>query len=164
MILIALGGNLPHPVHGPPRATLEAVLRAMPAAGITVLRRSRWYRSTPVPASDQPDFVNGMVAVATGRGPEELLLALHRLEREFGRVRGTRNAARTLDLDLIDYDGQIRDGGTPPTLPHPRMGARPFVLQPLIDIAPAWRHPVTGRTAAEMLAALPMEGRAIPLG
>jgi len=163
VILVALGGNLPHPLHGPPQATLEAVLAAMPARGILVLRRSRWYRSTPVPASDQPDFVNGVAAVATTAGPEALLARLHALEQQFGRIRGVRNAARVLDLDLIDHGGAVRLGPMAPILPHPRMELRSFVLQPLLDVAPGWRHPITGRPAEELLAAIPAAERAVPL-
>ena len=69
-------------------------------------------------------------------------------------MRSASNAPRTLDLDLLDYDGRVI---TEPqlTLPHPRMVTRSFVLVPLRDVAPGWRHPVTGQGLAELLAALP---------
>ena len=85
--------------------------------------------------------------------PAQLLAALHDVEVKFGRVRKVRNAPRTLDLDLIDYDGRIQEG--PPQLPHPRIAGRPFVLVPLRDVAPDWRHPHSGRTVSELIAALP---------
>jgi 2-amino-4-hydroxy-6-hydroxymethyldihydropteridine diphosphokinase len=154
MIVIALGANLSGPA-GPPLAQCEAALERMRAAGIAVAARSPWYESTPWPPSDQPRFVNGVVAVRTGLPPVELLATLHEIERALGRVRGVPNAARTLDLDLIDYDGLVRGGPEPPVLPHPRLAERDFVLRPLADIAPAWRHPVTGLAVGELLARLP---------
>src|SRR5512142_1093595 len=102
-VFIGVGGNLPSETLGPPLAVMAAALRALPARGILVRRRSRWYRSAPVPPSEQPTFVNGVVAVETGMGAAELLQVLHRVEAEFGRVRGTANAARVLDLDLLAF-------------------------------------------------------------
>lgn len=154
MILVALGANLPGPA-GPPLAQCEAALARLQAAGIAVVARSPWYETTPFPPSDQPRFVNGVVAVETRLGPGALLAALHEIERGLGRVRGVPNAARTIDLDLIDYDGLVRVGPEPPELPHPRMAERDFVLRPLADIAPAWRHPVSDMTVGALLARLP---------
>jgi len=162
VILIALGANLATPL-GPPRATLEAALGALEAEGVRVLARSRWYRSAPVPPSAQPWYVNGVASVATGRGPAELLQVLHRIEARFGRERRTRNEARPLDLDLIDYDGLILDAAEGPILPHPRLQERAFVLRPLAEIAPGWRHPRLGRSVAELIAALPPDAMAEPI-
>jgi 2-amino-4-hydroxy-6-hydroxymethyldihydropteridine diphosphokinase len=156
MILVAFGSNLIGPA-GPPLAQCEAALARLPSHGIAVVARSPWYESAPVPASDQPWFVNGVAAVRASLGPVDLLDALHRIEIELGRVRSVVNAARTIDLDLLDYDGLVRGGPEPPLLPHPRMHERAFVLRPLLDVAPAWRHPVSGRSAAELLAALPKD-------
>jgi len=88
--------------------------------------------------------------------PAALLNALHAVETEFGRNRGAPNAPRTLDLDLLDYDERVEEG--PPQLPHPRMETRAFVLIPLRDVAPDWRHPVSGRPLSELIAALPPSG------
>jgi 2-amino-4-hydroxy-6-hydroxymethyldihydropteridine diphosphokinase len=154
MIVVALGANLPGPA-GPPRAQCEAALAQMRERGIAVVARSPWYGTTPFPPSDQPRFVNGVVAVATRLSPADLLAALHEIERGLGRERSVPNAARTIDLDLIDYDGVVRQAPEPPVLPHPRMAERDFVLRPLADIAPAWRHPVTDMTVGELLAKLP---------
>jgi 2-amino-4-hydroxy-6-hydroxymethyldihydropteridine diphosphokinase len=91
--------------------------------------------------------------VETALDPTALMAALHRIEDRFGRARRVRNAARTLDIDLIDYDGRVMNG--PLILPHPRLTERAFVLLPLADVAPDWRHPVTGRSVAELIASLP---------
>jgi 2-amino-4-hydroxy-6-hydroxymethyldihydropteridine diphosphokinase len=86
--------------------------------------------------------------------PERLLAMLHRLEDEAGRSRPFPNAPRFLDLDLIAMD-DLRRTAAAPILPHPRAHLRRFVLQPLTDVWPGWRHPVLGRTAEDLLAALP---------
>ena len=159
-ILVALGANVPTERFGPPRRALEAALAELSRRGVAVVRRSRWYESAPVPESDQPWFVNGVVEVETALGPEALLALLHEVEAVFGRVRREMNAPRTLDLDLIAYGVLVRGEGQPPELPHPRMVGRAFVLLPLAEIRPDWRHPVLDRTAAELAAALP-KGQAI---
>jgi 2-amino-4-hydroxy-6-hydroxymethyldihydropteridine diphosphokinase len=153
MVLIGLGGNLPSPA-GPPPQTFAAALAALGGYGCRVVVRSPLYRTAPVPISDQPWFVNAVAQLATGLGPEALLAALLAVEARFGRQRGVANAARTLDLDLLAYDEICRDGPGL-TLPHPRLHLRAFVLRPLVDLAPDWRHPRLGRTARELLAALP---------
>ncbi len=159
-ILIALGANLPTERYGPPRAALEAALLELSRRGVAVVRRSRWYESAPVPISDQPWFVNGVAEVETALDPEALLALLQEVEVAFGRVRGEPNAPRPLDLDLIAYGALVRGEEDPPVLPHPRMATRAFVLLPLAEIRPDWRHPVLGRTAAELVASLP-KGEAI---
>lgn len=153
LVLIALGANLPSAAFGPPRATCEAALEEFWRRGVRVLRRSPWYESEPVPTSSQPWYVNGVVAVATSMSAETLLQTLHRIEEQFGRVRREANEARVIDLDLLAYGRLVRQD--PPVLPHPRMHDRAFVILPLADIAPDWRHPVDGRSAAELAARLP---------
>jgi 2-amino-4-hydroxy-6-hydroxymethyldihydropteridine diphosphokinase len=114
-----------------------------------------------VPASDQPWFINGVVAAETGLGPVELLGVLHGVEASFGRERTEKNGARTLDLDLLAYDDRI-SATESPILPHPRLQERAFVLVPLVEVAPNWRHPVLGVTATALLARLsPQEVAAI---
>jgi 2-amino-4-hydroxy-6-hydroxymethyldihydropteridine diphosphokinase len=155
MILIGLGANLSSPMCGPPAATIKAALEAFGALGIAVLRRSRFYESAPVPRSQQPWYVNAVAEVQTAMGPEPLLKALLDLEIRFGRVRGARGAARILDLDLLAYDEVQTPAEAHPALPHPRLHERAFVLRPLAEIAPDWRHPRFGKTVMEMLGTLP---------
>lgn len=154
-ILIGLGANLPSARHGSPVATLEAALAALTQRGVEIVARSGWWESAPVPASDQPWYVNGVVEVRTSLGPEDLLALLHGVENDFGRVRTTPNAPRILDLDLLAYGELLRVGPKPPLLPHPRLAERGFVLRPLAQIRPAWRHPATGLSVAELIARLP---------
>lgn len=152
MIVIALGANLPSSA-GPPRATLEAALLQLALRGITIEERSGFYKSAAWPNPSDPVFVNAVARVRTALDPAALLSQLHAVEESFGRERSVQNAPRALDLDLIDYDGLVQQG--PPVLPHPRMDARLFVLLPLAELAPGWRHPVSGKTVSELIAAAP---------
>jgi len=161
MILLGLGANLPSAA-GPPIATLEAALAQLEASGVRIVARSRWFRTAPVPPSDQAWFVNAVAHLEASLAPMDLLALLHKVEHGFGRRRAARNEARSLDLDLLDYDGQVLD--TPGlVLPHPRLHLRAFVLLPLRDVAPGWRHPVLGETVSELIAKLPDDQIAAPL-
>jgi 2-amino-4-hydroxy-6-hydroxymethyldihydropteridine diphosphokinase len=140
-----------------PAQTLHAAIAEFGRAGIRVPAVSSFYETQAWPEPRDPAFVNAVASIETSLAPAVLLALLHRVERDFGRVRAQRNAPRTLDLDIVDYDGRIEGG--PPTLPHPRIESRGFVLIPLRDVAPAWRHPVSGRSVAELIAALPDEAR-----
>ena len=151
MILIALGANLPSQA-GAPEQTLRAALARLEGEGITVARVSSFYNTKAWPDPADPLFVNAVAAVATALAPDALLAALHGIETAFGRSRSTKNAPRTLDLDLLDYDRRVEAG--PPILPHPRIAERDFVLRPLAEIAPDWRHPVSGLAAGELLSRL----------
>ena len=163
VILIGLGANLPSAA-GAPRATLEAALAALERGGVRVAARSRWYRSVPQPRSSQPDFVNGVASVETRLEPRDLLALLHRIEARFGRVRGEANAARTIDLDLLAYHDRVMTGeNSDPILPHPRLQDRAFVLLPLAEIAPDWRHPLLNHGVRDLIAALPAGQDAAPL-
>jgi len=151
-IFIALGANLPSRL-GPPQETIEAALHALADAGVHAESRSRLYRTQAWPDPRQPPFVNAVARVRTTLLPGTLMQLLHETETAFGRTRSARNEPRTLDLDLLDYEGRIEEG--PPKLPHPRMATRGFVLIPLSEVAPDWCHPVTRLSITELVAALP---------
>lgn len=160
-VLIALGANLPGDGNKAPIETCrQAAARLDSLPGLRLRGLSRWYRSTPVPPSGQPDYVNAVASLVVEPGfsiePAGLLAELMAIERACGRRRGAANAARTLDLDIIAIGGLVRSEADP-MLPHPRAHQRLFVLAPLADVAPRWVHPVLGLTAAELVAALPAQ-------
>jgi 2-amino-4-hydroxy-6-hydroxymethyldihydropteridine diphosphokinase len=154
VILIGIGSNLAAAPATTPRETAAAALPALAAPHLQPILCSSWYETAPVPLSGQPWFVNAVALIATELEPEKLLDLMLAVESRFGRVRGERNAARALDLDLLDYDGLIFDTRRL-TLPHPRLQERLFVLEPLREIAAEWRHPGLGLTAAELIDRLP---------
>jgi 2-amino-4-hydroxy-6-hydroxymethyldihydropteridine diphosphokinase len=157
-MFIGLGANLPHERFGSPRQTLEAALAELARRGVRTVRVSPWYRTAPVPASDQPWYVNAVAEVASDLPADALLAELHAVEAAFGRARTVPNAARPIDLDLLDFQGEIAAGGPGRAiLPHPRMSDRAFVLFPLADLAPEWRHPVSGLSVRALIEALPAD-------
>lgn len=155
MILIAFGGNLPAPDGTQPIETFKrAVAELSRDTDLVPARFSRLYRSPPIPVSDQPDYVNAVVAFTGKIEPAILLAQLHAVEHRHGRVRSAPNGARSLDLDLLDLNGTIRPSPDP-VLPHPRLTTRAFVLLPLKDAAPTYVHPVTLQRIDNLIARLP---------
>ena len=157
MILIALGANLPSSV-GPPAATLRAALARLAQRNVAARTVSPFYRSAAWPDPRNPEFVNAVARVETNLSPYDLLAVLKETERAFGRETTERNAPRPLDLDILDYNGRIESG--PPTLPHPRLHERGFVLITIRDIAPDWKHPISGLGVNALIESLPADARA----
>ena len=169
---IGAGGNIASS-EGSPESTLTAALGLLRRESARICAVSRFFRTDAWPPGSGPGFVNAAVLVRTRLAPQELLALLHEIEARFGRRRDARWGPRTLDLDLLFHgdrilpdravqarwrdlppDRQAREAPDGLILPHPRLQDRPFVLIPLAEIAPGWRHPVTGVTAAGMAAAL----------
>ena len=130
-VIIAFGSNLHNPCEQVRRA-IDAV-SALPK--ISHLNASSFYRTTPVGYADQPDFINAVAIAQTSYTAPELLAELQAIEQRFGRERSFRNAPRTLDLDIVDYQHEIHQTDDL-ILPHPRAHQRSFVMQPLAEIAP----------------------------
>lgn len=151
MIYVGIGANLDHPDYGSPRDTCGAALYSLNQDNIHILRCSSWYQSAPMPVSDQPDYINAVVEIRTTLLPNELMSALLKHEIEFGRIRGQKNAARTLDLDLIDFNGEIIQLNQGLTLPHPRLHERAFVLLPLAELNTDWRHPTSNKSISVLI-------------
>ena len=151
---IGMGANLPSSA-GSPEATIATALGRLARIG-RIVARSSLYSTEPVGYADQPKFVNAVVAVETGASPREILDALMRIEKEFGRDRANAipNGPRTLDLDVLLFgDCIIDEPGL--RVPHPRLAERAFVLVPLNEIAPEATDPHSGATVAELLQRLP---------
>lgn len=146
--IIAFGSNLQQPEQQIKQAI--AAVAALPC--VALLRVSSLYRTAPVGYLDQPDFINAVGMVQTSLAAPELLAQLHTIEQQFGRERSFRNAPRTLDLDLIDFNHE-KWGSEQLTLPHPRAHERGFVMQPLAEIAPDFVLHDT-QTAQELAAQL----------
>ena len=153
MIFIGIGGNLPSKIFGTTTEVLDKALHVIDSNICRVVRCSPWYKSAPVPLTNEPDYLNAVVEVSTNCPANELLSRLHEVEKKFGRVRSTINASRTIDLDLISYRDHViqpkEENGL--CLPHPRLCERAFVLLPLFDLAPNWVHPVNAKTILNLI-------------
>jgi 2-amino-4-hydroxy-6-hydroxymethyldihydropteridine diphosphokinase len=158
-VLLGLGANIPGR-WGPPGATLARAVRELTQAGVRVLRLSDIYSTAPQGTGPQPRYLNAVALVAAPLPPAALLRLLKRIEREAGRGLGRRWGPRPLDIDILDHGGRRigwlsrrREPGRL-VLPHPEMHTRAFVLVPLLQVAPRWRHPVLGLGARTLLARL----------
>ena len=183
--LIALGANLNFGEMSP-KSTILAAIAELDRVGLPVTRLSTLYQTPCFPAGAGPDYVNaaGVVTLRHSMAPGDILACLHTVEAKFGRERVQRWGMRSLDIDLLalgesvlpDIETYLKWKNLLPNdqrslapdqliLPHPRLAERAFVLMPLADVASDWRHPITGLTVAQMLAALPAKDSAevIPL-
>ena len=149
-VLLGLGGNV-----GDPAATIAAASARLEEAGVEIVARSSLYRTAPWGKTDQPPFVNACAVVRTDLHPHALLDRILTVESDLGRRRGERWGPRTIDVDILDYDGlALEEPGL--TLPHPRLTERAFVLIPLAEIAPD--RVVAGRPVRDWAAAVDGSG------
>ncbi len=149
---LALGTNI-----GDREANLRDAVQRMESDEIRVVARSSLYETAPQELLDQPSFLNAVVEVETGLFPMQLLARVQQIERAMGRRRVTPKGPRNIDIDILFY-GRAVIGTAELEVPHPRIAQRRFVLEPLAEIAPDFRHPLTGKTAGEMLAGLGPQG------
>jgi len=150
-IYIAIGSNMSNP-----KKQLLSLPQRLCIHGVYTKQASSLWQNPAWPkGKGYPDYLNGVLDVSYDGDANELLGILQGLERQSGRIRTIENAPRPLDLDILDFYGQINTDAHL-QLPHPRMNDRAFVLLPLSEIAPNWRHPVTGLTALEALAKRPV--------
>ena len=154
MILLALGSNIPGP-WGSPHETILQALGELNRFPLRLKNASPLLITKPFGMLNQPDFVNAVAVIETCLPPQILLRKLHMIERAAGRKRRRRWGPRTLDIDLLDYHGQLCDQKglvqKALVLPHPGIPQRRFVLQPLQQVVPKWKHPTLRRNAAEMI-------------
>ncbi len=154
MIFLALGSNLTS-AYGTPRETVAAVIAALPQYGFDIRQTASLYESEPLYGLNQPWYINTVIGVATKFSSAIAIQTLLKLEAEFGRVRFASNTSRTIDIDVIDWHGQIIDTGDL-IVPHPRLQERNFVLLPLQELAPDWRHPLLNITIDQLITDLPL--------
>jgi len=155
--VLSVGSNL-----GDRLGTLQGCVQAIARLKDTDVRAiSPVYETAPVGGPAQPDYLNAVIVIQTGLPPRDLLEAAHRIEADFGRVRAERFCPRTLDVNIIDYAGQV-SGDPARTLPHPRARERAFVLVPWHDVDPGAELPGQG-TVTGLLAGLDRDGvRQVP--
>ena len=157
MILVALGSNRGGP-WGNPHDAVRRALAELDRDGMKLIATSRLIVSAPFGKTNQPAFVNAVARIETHLPPEALMRKLHAIERRAGRRRAMRWGPRSLDLDLIDYHGLVRRPPSRLILPHPGIAERIFVLKPIAELAPRWRHPLLHRSAALLLRGLDAVG------
>lgn len=154
-IYLAIGSNMAG-TWGPPEAAINHALNELGASGLKITAISRRYGTAALGPGCQSDYSNWAIEARTSLSPRVLLKRLKAIERRAGRNRySARWTARPLDIDIIDYGGRClgrRSGRSPAigslVIPHPHMDRRPFVVIPLAEIAPHWRHPRTGQSIA----------------
>lgn len=167
LLLLGIGANIAGP-WGTPRQSIARALRELERAGIKIVRVSNYYSTPPVASTPLPTFLNVVVLAEAHTAPGVLLRILKRIERDAGRTLTRYMASRSLDIDILDFGGRRigRQGARRVrgrlVLPHPEMHARAFVLVPLMEVAPRWRHAATGLPAKALIARLaPASARAV---
>jgi 2-amino-4-hydroxy-6-hydroxymethyldihydropteridine diphosphokinase len=144
---LSLGSNL-----GNREQNLQQAIRRAKASG-RIVAVSSFYETEPVEFTDQPCFLNCVIALETTADPAQLMRELLRIENEMGRKRTVKKGPRSIDIDILLFGDAVVN--TPElTIPHPEMTRRRFVLEPLAEIAPELLHPVSQKTVTRLLAEL----------
>ncbi len=164
LLRLALGANISGP-WGTPRDTLRRARSELAGAGLRLLASSSIYDTVPLGPGRQAPYLNAVLLLRAHIAPAALLRLIKRIERRAGRRLGARWGPRSLDIDILDYGG--RRLGWPRhrrqrgrlVLPHPEMHARSFVLVPLLEIDPHWRHSALAVAGRTLLARLDRERR-----
>ena len=152
-IIIGVGGNIYSKNGTHPVEICKIAINTLIEHSIKVEKQSKWYSSEPIPKSDQPNFFNCVILATTELNEYDVLKRLHKIENKFGRKRKQINEARTIDLDLIDYSSKVIQNNII-TIPHPRAHLRKFVMEPLGEINPKWKHPILKLNVFEILKSL----------
>ena len=150
MIYIGIGSNLNGKNNETPLQNCKKALVELKKE-VNICKISSWYKSEPIPVSNQPWFINGVIEISTNKSSLDLLEFILSIEKVFGRVREKKNEARILDLDMIDYKKKILYIKNKLIIPHPRMHERSFVLQPLSELNPKWMHPIKKKGIKELI-------------
>lgn len=155
MIIIAVGSNLSGVWSDTPYGMCQEAVHRLSKELQCSVKQSSWYQTSPIPASSQPFYINGVISIQKTIKALRLLELLNLMEKEAGRARQQINEARPLDLDILDVNGEIINDSPRLIVPHPRLHLRGFVLYPLRDIDPQWRHPISHKSVDELIAELP---------
>ena len=150
MIYIGIGSNLNGKNNETPLQNCKKALVELKKE-VNICKISSWYKSEPIPVSNQPWFINGVIEISTNKSSLDLLEFILNIEEFFGRLREKKNEARILDLDIIDYKKKILYIKNKLIIPHPRMHERSFVLQPLRELNPKWMHPIKKKGIKELI-------------
>ena len=138
---IAVGSNINSPEGFSPIKNCNNAINELSKFNINIIQKSSWYLSEPIPKSSQPKFYNLVVLCYADHGVEKVLKIIQIIEQKFGRLRVFKNMPRCIDLDIISFNGNVKNSLLL-KIPHPRMHLRKFVLLPLFEIDPHWLHPL----------------------
>jgi 2-amino-4-hydroxy-6-hydroxymethyldihydropteridine diphosphokinase len=161
MIFLGLGSNLPSK-YGDRFANINLAISCLDGYGIKVIKKSSFYETPSYPNNENPKFINAIILVETTLPPVDLMSVLIFIEKKLERKRGKKNDPRTCDIDIIDYNSEIlnlRYNNLELTVPHKELTSRNFILFPLQEISPTWKHPKTKEIVSVLLQKLSEEDK-----
>ena len=153
MIFLGLGSNLPSK-YGDRFTNINLAISSLEGYGIKVIKKSSFYETPSYPNKENPKFINAVILVETILPPIDLMSVLIFIEEKLERKRGKKNDPRTCDIDIIDYNSEIlnlRYNNLELTVPHKELTSRNFILFPLQEISPTWKHPKTKEIISVLL-------------